>query len=378
MLKSATGISVLLSLLGIGGATPSETNKASRSEYSVTIILPGPKPVSSVAQKTRIDLTALRGMKLGNLNAWYVGIGGKAPETLVINFAENLDKLWERKLDRGVTPATKKSFQRVVDRYTHNDPGLTTLPQFVTKVDDEVKLVHQNLDYTALCQNWDKRVRTAVSIKKHYLHAGGCALLKDMAGQITGRDLVAYGMTELFPARDGEKNIRLLQVLLPNAGSEYLNALPALGDPLLSLGFYQFTSHAVRHDASGAHGASMVSEYAQKDMRIPGSVIALNGNDHHRAAFYFAVYNIANWIRHSTPQEKRALRILFPSNMDNVAQYMAVAHHLPGPASKRARAWVQGGGKKPLVSYLGPKLTIYANKTKTNRAALDTFLGDPS
>ena len=377
MIRGFYELGFITSIIGAVFSNTPSTTPSVASGAVIRVNLPEPTPYSPGLHRTTrlVNLSPLEGMRLGNLNAWYLGIEGEAPDEAAINFAANLDSLWERKLDRGVTPATKDSFQRVLVRYRNSEPGLTTLPHFVEEVDSQVRLTHTSLNYDALCSAWDERVRTSESKEKHYLHRDGCSLLRGIMGNITGRDLVAYGMTELFPARNGERNVRLMNVLLPNAGSEYLNSLPALGDPLLSLGLYQFTSHAVRHDASGAHGASMISQYAEAPYQIPGSVVSLSGNDHHRAAFYFATYNIANWIRHSTPEERNKLRVLFPKHMDQIAQFMAVAHHLPGPAISRARKWVRHDGKRPLVKYLGPSLTIYANKTRSNRAALDEELG---
>ncbi len=362
--------------LFIWGAQPEGVTTPDKQLVTPAVSSNQPLHVNGTADAFIVDLRPLRGMKLGNLNAWYVGVSGKAPEFSQINFVENLNDLWERKLARGVTPATKKSYQEVVARYQAGDRGLTTLPDFVAEADNEIKTVHAAIDYSALCANWDERVRKSQAKEKHFLNADGCLLLKDITAQISGRDLVAYGMTELLPSRNGEVNVRLMDVLLQNAGSEYLNSLPALGDKMFSFGFYQFTSYAVRHDASGAHGASMINLYVNKSAQLTsGSVVGLKGVEHHRAAYMFAVYNIANWIRFSTPEERTELRRLFPDNMDQMAQFMAVAHHLPTPAINRARSWVKGGGTKPLVEYLGPSLTIYANKTKENRAALGTIPG---
>ncbi len=336
----------------------------------------GPMRVNGEVDTFIVDLRPLRGMKLGNLNAWYLGVQGTAPEFEQINFVENLGDLWQRKLARGATPATQKSYQEVVARYQAGDRGLKTLPEFVAEADNEIKAVHAALDYNSLCQEWDERVRTSQAKEKHYLSADGCSLLKDIAAQISGRDLVGYGMTELLPSRNGDVNVQLMEVLLQNAGSEYLNSLPALGDSMFSFGFYQFTSYAIRHDASGAEGASMINLYVDKSAHLTtGSVMGLKGTENHRAAFMFAVYNIANWIRFSKPEERSKLRRLYRGNMDQVAQFMAVAHHLPSPAIRQARQWVKHGGEKSLVEYLGPELTIYANKTRENRAALDKVLG---
>jgi hypothetical protein len=380
MIKEMLGM--FLATVFIGGSQPErptgnpETIRITFSEIkNQNPAYQAPLRVTGTEDALIVDLRSLHGMKLGNLNAWYLGYHGKSPEFGEINFVDNLEDLWERKLRRKVTPATKASYQTILTRYQTGDRGLTDLPGFVAEADTEARAVHASLDYDRFCQEWDERVRTSSAKEKRYLHTGGCSLLKDMTARISGRDLVAYGMTELFPSRKGEVNVRLINVLLKNAGSEYLHSIPALGDKYFSLGFYQFTSFAVRHDDSGAHGASMVNLSVDPSVQLTsGSVVGLKGKEHHRAAYLFAVYNIANWIRFSTPAERNELRRLFPSNMDQVAQFMAVSHHLPGPAIQKARKWVKDGGKKPLVKYLGPSLTIYAKKSSSNRAALDAEL----
>lgn len=336
---------------------------------------------SSFRQNTHgqqsVDLRDLEGMQLASLNALYFGIDGEAPAFAKIDFGENLEEAWRRKLAiENVSGATKKSYREVLDRWHYGDRGVFAIEDFVAEADQEIQAVHGSIDYRSFCNDWDARVRSAATDNKLYLGRDGCALVQNIAGQLTGRDLIAYGMTELFPLRNGEQNIKLMNILVSEAGSEYLNTIPALGDRYLSFGFYQFTSLAVRYDAdiSARGGANKVSLYADREYRVPDSVKLLEREDHHRAAFYFAVYNIANWIRTLNAEDRVTLRRIYKNNMSVVAKFIAAAHHNPSKAITGARKWVKRDGKKDLEKYLPGFLDVYTEKTSTNRAALDRYL----
>ena len=342
------------------------------------------RPVILGSTPAYVDLRPLNGMnlgqkvlednKFGNLNAWYLGIEGEAPRSATIDFRKNLQALWNRKLaKKNVTGATQDYAQSIVDRYASGDKGLTTLPEFVEHVEGQLRLSEQAIDFTAFCQSRKLRDKKTGEVTRA-LSTSDCQLLQNIARRISGQDVVAYGMTELLPSRRGKGNTKLLEVLLQHAGSEYLNSLPAMSDNLASFGFYQFTSYAVRHDASGRSGASRVSQFVASPYHIPGSVVALRGDQHHRAAFYFAIYNIGDLILFASDQERTNLAQLYPAHMGEIAEFMAVAHHLPSSAITRTRQWLAGKGKKSLRSFLGPSLKIYAEKTRSNRNALQDRL----
>jgi hypothetical protein len=170
---------------------------------------------------------------------------------------------------------------------------------------------------------------------------------------------------------------------------EYIGSLPALYDKYLSVGGWQFTSFAVREDASGAEGASLVSKFAAPEHKIPGSVMKLVREDHDRAAYYFSLYNVArligctkkykgkevSYVCASNKQRAAFGRLIStPQGVDQVAQYTAIAHHLPAPARDRTRSWLGKGAKGQLRDHLGPKLTVYATKSFYNIKGLRGFL----
>ncbi len=370
MLKKIINITALSALLLTAPAS------AGRSSYSLTISLPA--PVKAPANFFREDETLrsvgapivslhpLFGKKLGNLNARYIGFEGETPRFARTSWKQNIYKMWLIKFKvAGITDEGQRGrWLKIADRYDEQ-ASRTTLPGFVAQVESEARRVKQSLDFNRFC-----------AVRR--IDQGGCALLRDIAFQINGEHLTAYCMTELFPNRNGEVNVRFLNVILPSAGSEYLNSIPAQGDKLMSYGCYQFTSHALQHGKDGPQAASIVNQFvSDQSAQIPGSVMKLQGGAHDRAAYMLAVYNLSEWIRLSTPSERSELRRLYPTHMGEVTQFMAVAHHLPNGkhgAIAKARAWVRGHGKQSLVAYLGPKLEIYANKTISNGNALHRAL----
>ena len=370
MLKKIINITALSALLMTAPAS------AGRTSYSLTISLPAPikAPTNFFRENTTlrsvgapiVNLRPLSGKKLGNLNARYIGFEGETPSFARTSWKQNIYQMWRIKFKvAGITDEGQRGrWLKIADRY-NDQTSRTTLSGFVSQIDAEANRVKQSLDFDRFCTT-------------RHMDQGSCLLLRDIALQINGEHLAAYCMTELFPNRNGEVNVRFLNVILPNAGSEYLNSIPAQGDKLMSYGCYQFTSHALQHGKDGPQAASIVSQFVNdRSVQIPGSVMKLQGGAHDRAAFMLAVYNISEWIRLSTPSERNELRRLYPTHMGEVTQFMAVAHHLPNGkhgAIAKVRAWVQGHGKKSLVAYLGPKLEIYANKTISNGNALHRAL----
>lgn len=303
----------------------------------------------------RVDLSYLKRPKVGGLFGAYIGVRGQLPDVAEIDFAANLEYLWERKLAiKGVSPATRKSAAAMVTRYRASYPDTKGIREYVSGVHRQSSL--KSLDWSALCA----KMRVA---------APQCGALRVVSGRLGGRELTAYGMTELFPGFNGKFNYVLLDTLLRNAGENYLSEIPALGDTLMSKGPYQFTSHAV-YAADSRQGASYVDQFvADRRAGIPGSVAALTGGAHHRAAKMFAVYNLGRLAQRLSPSEAATLSSGACST-EQLTQFVATAHHMPTLAIKRAADWVGAGCRKPLTAYLGPHLREYAAKTSANYAAL--------
>lgn len=313
----------------------------------LTVQQPQPKPhfAVEIKIKTEADLSSIKGRKMANLNAMYLGFSGEAPAYKQIDFAKNLDKLWHRKLAiEGVSKATEKSYKIFLERYRH-DPGFTTLEDYRTDIRLSITEAKRSINWGKVC----KRMKVK-----------DCYNFVLAAYSINENHILAYSMTEIFPSQDGEFNKNLLNVLLNEAGTTFINGIPALGDTFLSVGPYQFTSYAIRSDGN-TEGANVIEKYSK--LKIPGSVAKLEGNDHHIAAYYFAVYNLGRLARKTNIKSK--------CMGDSMVPFISTAHHLPTVAINRAESWIAGGCNQRLEDYLGPKLNLYAKKTRINLKAVD-------
>jgi hypothetical protein len=175
-----------------------------------------------------------------------------------------------------------------------------------------------------------------------------------------------------MPAADGNLNVKIMEILLRNAGSNYLFTIPALYDKLLSLGLYQFTSYAV--NSGTKQGASRINAFLPTLVRIPGSVIELRNGEHHRAAFLFSLDNLANLVKKVDKKEFQALKNVRRMKPGDIVTFMATAHHAPGLAIRNARAWLQQGGKGSLNAFLKGRLVSYGRKSDNNLVALENKL----
>ncbi len=285
--------------------------------------------------------------------------GVPLPDSLMVSFDANMAAFWDRKvLKEDVTSSTLSMTPAILARYMNTKRGLTTLPLFIKHTDEVVEKAKKSLDWTKLCS------RYKFDQKK-------CQLLRDILSKLRGKDFIAYGMTELLPD-DARFNILYMDMLLKNAGSSYLFHIPAMHDNWLSIGFYQFTSFSVRKDGEVVEGASVVNGFVKDGgYKIPDSVSRLVGDDHHVAAVYFAVHNLAKMIHLLDGGDVKTLASKHKDFQDQMVMFIASAHHLPGTAWKRTAAWVHGGMKGDLErSYAGTGIHTYALKTHANLIAL--------
>ena len=275
------------------------------------------------------------------------------PKTHKTNWSVILGNMWDNKLSRpNVSPASRAWATRIVMRYADNKRDTKSAIAYVSQVDTAVHQMNDRINYTALCSK---------------LNIRECDNLQKTMSRVRGQNIAAYGMTELFPSTDGEFNYKMMDMILKNAGENYLHAIPSQGDDLLSTGIYQFTSYAIRRDDSGKLGAvNFVDNFAGR--RLSGSVAHLKQRDAHRAAFAFATYNIAMVFRGLNHAD--ADRLATKCSVDGLTQAIAVAHHMPGPAYESTRRWVRSGCSKSIQSFLGPHLKMYAQKTETNLHAI--------
>lgn len=326
-----------------------------------------PAVVSTIKPEVKlVDLSYVNKVRLGGMAGAYFGKVRRdengnvkqLPNKVEIDFVANLQGLWDKKLKiRNVTGATQKNADFIVNRYRTSDPDYKGIKTFIKEVDDQAFLAHKSIDFKALCD-------------KMKLNGAQCVTLNQVTSNIRGEQLVAYGMTEVMPTWNGEVNYVMLDTLLRNAGENYIQSIPALGDKLMSLGFYQFTSHAVYH-ADTVEGASYVNMFVRnRKAMIPGSVVALEGADHHRAAFYFATYNMGRLMKKLNEKDTAMLASGICSTT-SLTQFIATAHHMPSRAIDKAKDWIKGRCQKPITYYMGEHLTEYATKTKNNLEALE-------
>lgn len=303
-----------------------------------------------------VNMSSIEGRKLGGLYAEITGVAGRVGKSHEVNYGEILADLWVRKVSRdNVSEATIKAAEIPIQIYM-KEPKKMTLRQFIAEANSEVRLVNEKMDWGAAC-------------KEYSMSTNECKTFKALAFDVRGIDLVAYGMTEIMPSAEGDLNVKIMEILLQNAGSNYMFTIPALYDKMLSLGFYQFTSYAV--NGGTAQGASKMNRFLPKGAKIPGSVIALRNGEHHRAAYLFALDNLANLAKRTNQKEFVALKKALKQKPGDIVTFIATAHHAPRLALKSMKKWLSNGAKGSLNPYLIERLRPYGKKSDNNLAALE-------
>lgn len=306
----------------------------------------------------RCTTGALAGRTFTDLYTAYTGIDGVVPKEVRVDFANRLRTLWERKERRAPeNPVVDRASRELVTEYETRDPVRMRLPAYRNEVTRALREVRRDLN-----------AQDAADILG--LSASERTTTARIATSWTAEDFIAYSLTELMPSSDGTLNTGVLDFLLQNAGARYVYSIPALYDDRTSFGPYQFTSYALYEGPDGPRGASRLASALAPGSRIPGSVIDLRGRDHHKAAYLFAYTNLATLVR-SLPESHRAkLEKGWRSHRDEILQYIATSHHLPGIAKRNAERWIANGMRTPYVASCGPRLRQYAKKTQANRQAL--------
>lgn len=314
------------------------------------------KPISGLKGVTQETLESVKDGKKKKPKSYIV-----VPKSATVNYGKQLTYLWHGKLDRkkGVTDATIDNSHTPIAVYTENAKRMN-LKRFISEADREVAAVAKSLDWSGVC---------------HYYKLGRdeCKVFRTLGTDIRGVDLIAYGLTELLPSPDGALNVAFIDIVLRNAGANYLMAIPAMGDRMLSLGFYQFTSYALRDDHQALEGASRVNRFLPVDQRIPGSVIKLRNGQNHRAAYLFALHNFANMVQKTSSKEFTVLQKVIKDKPGDLVTYMACAHHAPGLAIRSMKVWLSKGAKGSINPFLQGRLKSYGAKTDSNLAALEKY-----
>ncbi len=323
-------------------------------------------------QKVHIDLAPLLQVrsKVSDFYATHLGLpkqGAVLPRFVDVSFDAVMASMWNDKvLRKNVSDSTLGKTSYVLDRYMQSDRKKSTLSEFIFVTDSVVKDAKKSIDWQKLCARYAKN-------KKHPVDARRCELAKQIVRNLTGKDFIAYGMTELLPG-DARLNVPYLDMLLRNAGVSYLMHTPAKHDDMLSLGFYQFTSFALRKDEEATEGASIVNGFVRDGgVKIPDSVVYLEGDQHHVAAVYFAVHNILRMTGFLSDKGVTTLLAKHNSFQDEMVMFVAAAHHSPGHAYKATARWVNTGMRGGMTRAYPKNIRFYADKTHVNLVALYEF-----
>jgi hypothetical protein len=299
----------------------------------------------------------LEGRNLADLYAAYIGVRGQVPSRITVDPGRQLDSLWLAKMACFKTATVVKVVHRELLASYRGKRTNVTIDEFISEAETEVRLVRKEM-------NWEKLGQI------YGLSDTKLGLVKMLANQISGKDLVAYGMTEIMPSADGELNVQVLEFLVRNYGKEFVYSIPARHDRYASFGFYQFTSLALYDDGKRKEGASRAGS-ALSNGKLPGSAMHIRGKLQHRAAYLFSIHNIASLVKRlSSVQTSRLLR-LPERNHDDLIQFIAAAHNGPVEAYRAARRWLDAGMKyEYYISVSNGSVRRYASKTKANLSAL--------
>ncbi len=317
-------------------------------------------PASETNKTRSYPMRELVGAKFGGLLAEYTGIQGTVPETAQINFCENLKKMWQKKEGRSKRNKVVREMSKdILETYCSGETHHMTPEDYAEILDDIIRQARKDLDWKKVAQ-----------IER--LNEEKIELVRDIAESLDGRDFLAYSLTELMPTTDGKFNLRVFDFLIRNGGREYVESIPAMYDAYTSFGPYQFTSLAWYDVGRERRGGSKLN--IALDKPIPhGSVGQLRGDEHHVAAFLFALDNIATLVRILNKKQFTALQRVYKSKHEEIVQYIATAHNYPYGrfgAQGAALRWLSNDAKTPYITSCSWRPRGYAKKTKANLSSL--------
>lgn len=304
----------------------------------------------------------------------YVGVPmGKIPKQAAVNVLEQHDRMFRVKNSGRwkVKPVAQKMQGQYAEMY-NTQRTYMTLPQFVEGVGIVINETKADLDWAGLCAD------SKISLDKEL-----CVTLRAVTDMITPEMLVMYGLTELYPMDKygGRFNAWVLENSLMNYGRESIDLTPAQSDGLASAGLWQFTSKAVGAYVEDGEqrigGATVVGRHLGH--RPPESFLDFVRTDHERAAYLFAVHNVALLIREAAKDDRayQTLKRVWVENRKSqeLLEYIATAHHAPYGVSGYANNWLKDGAKKEYRHYLGGRFKEYDKRTRKNKGMLK-YLAD--
>ena len=317
-------------------------------------------PIPAITRSETLDTSALAGQNFGDLFAAYTGIHGRVGSSESIDFCRNLRLLWDRKVERsGGNMVVRQVSTQIVAKYCLATPTSMTLANYRVLVERVIGEARNNLNWAQVAQIESLDYRRL-------------SVLRNIVGALDGDDFVAYALTELMPGSNGKLNVSVLDFLLRNAGREYVESIPALYDPYTSFGPYQFTQYAWYETGREKRGGSRINRALATPI-AHGSVMNLKGDEHHTAAFLFAVHNLGYTIRWLNLNQVVVLENNWRRSHDDIVQFIATAHHAPyGPRGAQGAftRWLTNRARTDYSVSLTGRLVQYGLKTRANLAAV--------
>ncbi|HRX63840.1 MAG TPA: hypothetical protein P5060_01915 [Candidatus Absconditabacterales bacterium] len=305
-------------------------------------------------------------------------------DTLILNPSKNLHDLRTEKITKYGQKTIEWLDEKNADEMTEDEIEefrihypIDATYLFVVKPYINGKVTKTQMSLDEFINLSEKTIRNTEKDIEDYnggLNPNKVKLLEIFKSNLSGKSIVAYAMTELCEDKvSGETNKQIFDLLLQNAGVEFLSLTPAIYDGKTSYGLYQFTEYALYDHGGEERGASIVNKYVKNpEDKIPGSVIDLTDRESQtKAAYMFATYNFAVALSKLSDKEVDALLKYYQNNpdnfMNNITQLVAMCHHRPAD-NINLKKWIQGGFTKNIHQY--GYAQEYGKASKKNYEAL--------
>ncbi len=356
--------------------------------------------------REHFDLAEITGLPNTGLTKWYTGAEGPhLPGELSISFTDNLAAMWNEKIaalpatvdddeakmigDFGNARATEyeKLWKKGPEAVGVPDipQGLTEYPYFTHLVNEFSKVERElleNLDWDALAHEYGFSKEN-----NWYIN-----MLGHLAAEAHGRSLMAYSMTEIMPfgGKESENNILLYNFLLRTAGPKFINSIPALFDPQISFGPFQFTKFAVEEGITDPRNKYSVNKFLPESLRVPQHLKKFPDKrpgrelrNHAAAAFLFGLQNVATATRLLMDEGNMpALNAIADMDGGTFAALLAMHHHRPAVAREALLAWAKGVAAgdtdKQYYAYAIPEVASYGERSSNNFNAIETYFDSQS
>ncbi len=332
----------------------------------------------------------IAGRKVNDLFAYYLGVKehSKIPETLNPDFGTIMYDLWQKKLAlvHKIRPnwlsSVQEAEQHFGGRYIEvwRDGTITkqTLPELVQDVGETIEETRENFEWNHFHEN--HRYGSLFGPEEaHIVH--------QLSKNITPEMLVAYSVTELMPF-EGDTDpllkkmpLDVYELLLAHAGREFLVDLPAINDPYVSTGMFQFTSYALYEDEKEKRGASKLNSLIHDPSnRLPSSVLHLDtAQKQFQAAYLFSLDNLARLVQRiannrDRGHDKKRLHTLVAHESTlhkGLLQYIAGAHHNPAESMTAFTKWIDKGFHGNYAEMCGPRIRYYVRSALVNYEELE-------